>query len=84
MIRRKIYTPFLAIGLAVMMFVTACNTSWINTALADLPVIIQIATNIAAIVGTAQGQANEHASDGRNSGCRSYGEDGPSGYSGAG
>jgi len=58
MIRHKIYTPFLAIGLAVMMFVTACNTSWINTALADLPVIIQIATNIAAIVGTAQGQAN--------------------------
>jgi len=39
------------------MVVTACNTSWISTALADLPVLVQIAENIASIVATAQGQA---------------------------
>ncbi|MHB8484227.1 MAG: hypothetical protein ACYDCM_00650 [Candidatus Acidiferrales bacterium] len=55
--KRKIYTPFLAIALSVAMVVTACNTSWINTALADLPVLVQIAENIASIVAAAQGQA---------------------------
>lgn len=55
--KRKIYTPFLAIALSVAMIVTACNTSWISTALADLPVLVQIAENIAAIVAAAQGQA---------------------------
>ena len=55
--RRRIYTPFLAIALSVAMFTAACNTSWIQTALADLPVLVQIAENIAAIVGAAQWQA---------------------------
>lgn len=58
MIKRKIYTPFLAIALSVAMFTAACNTSWINTALNDLPILIQIAQNIANIVGTAQGNAS--------------------------
>lgn len=57
MIRRRIWTPFVAIALSVAMIVTACNTSWISTALADLPVLVQIAENIAAIVAAAQGQA---------------------------
>lgn len=57
MIRRGIWTPFGAIALSAAMVVTACNTSWISTALADLPVLVQIAENIAAIVGAAQGQA---------------------------
>lgn len=57
MIRRKIYTPFLAIALSVAMITTACNTTWISTALADLPVLVQIAENIASIVATAQGQS---------------------------
>lgn len=55
--KRKIYTPFLAIALSVAMVVTACKTSWISTALADLPVLVQIAENIAAIVAVAQGQS---------------------------
>ena len=55
--RRRIYTPFLAIALSVAMFTAACNTSWIQTALADLPVLVQIAENIASIVAAAQGQA---------------------------
>jgi len=57
MIRRRIWTPFVAIALSAAMVVTACNTSWISTALADLPVLVQIAENIAAIVAAAQGQA---------------------------
>jgi hypothetical protein len=56
MIRRRIWTPFAAIALSAAMVVTACNTSWISTALADLPVLVQIAENIAAIVAAAQGQ----------------------------
>ena len=59
--KRRIYTPFLAIALAVSITVASCNTSWIKTALADLPVLVQIAENIAAIVATAQGQANTQA-----------------------
>lgn len=55
--KRKIYTPFLAIALSVAMVATACNTSWMSTALADLPVLVQIAENIASIVAAAQGQA---------------------------
>lgn len=57
MIRRRIWTPFVAIALSAAMVVTACNTSWISTALADLPVLVQIAENIAAIVAAAQGQS---------------------------
>jgi len=57
MIQRRIWTPFVAIALSAAMVVTACNTSWISTALADLPVLVQIAENIAAIVAAAQGQA---------------------------
>jgi hypothetical protein len=57
MIRRRIWTPFAAIALSVALVVTACNTSWISTALADLPVLVQIAENIASIVAAAQGQA---------------------------
>ena len=57
MIRRKIWTPFMAIALSAATVVTACNTSWISTAVADLPVLVQIAENIAAIVAAAQGQS---------------------------
>ena len=57
MIRRRIWTPFVAIALSAAMVVTACNTSWISTALADLPVLVQIAENIAAIVAATQGQS---------------------------
>lgn len=57
MIRRRVWTPFVAVALSAAVVVTACNTSWISTALADLPVLVQIAENIAAIVTAAQGQA---------------------------
>ena len=57
MIRRRIWTPFVAIALSAAMVMTACNTYWISTALADLPVLVQIAENVAAILAAAQGQS---------------------------
>jgi len=41
--------------LAVSLTTMGCSTSWINTALQDLPVLVQIATSILQIVSAAQG-----------------------------
>ncbi len=41
--------------LSVALILAGCSVSWINTALADLPVITQVALNIAGIVAAAQG-----------------------------
>jgi len=46
----------LSITLAAALFVAGCSTSWIKIALADLPVITQVALNIASIVAAAQGK----------------------------
>lgn len=53
----------LSITLAAALFVAGCSTSWIKVALADLPVITQVALNIAGIVAAAQskGQAGTGA-----------------------
>jgi hypothetical protein len=42
--------------LSLALILAACSTSWISTALADLPVITQVALNIAGIVAAAQGK----------------------------
>lgn len=42
--------------LSLALIIAGCSTSWINTALADLPVITQVALNIASIVAAAQGK----------------------------
>jgi hypothetical protein len=44
--------PILALSLA---FMPACNPNWIGTALADLPVILQIIVQITTIVAAAKG-----------------------------
>lgn len=36
---------------------TGCDTSWINTAVADIPVIVQIADSLVAVAATASGNA---------------------------
>jgi hypothetical protein len=41
--------------LSVALILAGCSTSWISAALADLPVITQVALNIASIVSMAQG-----------------------------
>ncbi len=40
----------LACVLLLTMFATGCSAQWINTALADLPVLVQMALNIASLV----------------------------------
>ena len=49
----------LALVLAISIAATGCNAQWINIALQDLPVLTQMALNIAGLVGTFSGrQAN--------------------------
>lgn len=42
--------------LSLTLILAGCSASWINAALADLPVITQVALNIASIVAAAQGK----------------------------
>jgi hypothetical protein len=44
----------LAIVLSLSMLATGCSAQWISVALADLPVLTQMALNIAALVATLQ------------------------------
>src|SRR5579863_5440934 len=46
----------LAIALAISLAATGCSSQWISTALADLPVLLQMALNIATFAETAQGK----------------------------
>jgi hypothetical protein len=46
----------LAFILAFAMITTGCSASWISVAVADLPVLVQIATSILGIVAAAQGK----------------------------
>ena len=49
----------LALVLAISIAATGCSAQWINIALQDLPVLTQMALNIAGLVGTFSGrQAN--------------------------
>lgn len=49
---------FLCIALlsVVMLNTTACNPAWINIALNDLPILVQIALNIVGLKSAVQGQ----------------------------
>ena len=48
---------FLALVLAIAIAATGCSAQWINTALQDLPVLTQMALNIATLVSAlASGQ----------------------------
>jgi len=44
----------LAIVLSISLLATGCSAQWISVALADLPVLTQMALNIAALVATLQ------------------------------
>jgi hypothetical protein len=46
----------LAVVLCVAMAATGCTAQWISVALADLPVLAQMALNIATLVATMQGR----------------------------
>lgn len=44
----------LSVVLSISLIATGCSAQWINVALADLPVLTQMALNIAALVATLQ------------------------------
>lgn len=49
--KKKLLAVTLALGLTV-----GCTDAWVKTALNDLPVLVQMALNIATLVSTMQGQ----------------------------
>lgn len=51
----KLSKALIAITCSATLIVAGCSTSWISIALADLPVISQVAVDIAEIVAAAQG-----------------------------
>jgi hypothetical protein len=50
----SIMKAVLAVVLCISMAATGCSAQWISVALADLPVLTQMALNIAALVATLQ------------------------------
>ena len=44
----------LAVLLAISLLATGCTAQWISVALADLPVLLQMALNIGSLVTTLQ------------------------------
>jgi hypothetical protein len=54
--KTRIAKASLCTVLSLALILSGCSTSWISTALADLPVITQVALNIASIVAAAQGK----------------------------
>jgi hypothetical protein len=53
----------LAVLLAISMLATGCTAQWISIALADLPVLLQMALNIGSLVATLQSGQQLSASE---------------------
>jgi hypothetical protein len=53
----------LALALAISLFATACTDQWIKIALADLPVLTQMALNIGTLITTLQDGKQISAAD---------------------
>jgi hypothetical protein len=58
---RGMRSGILAIVLSVALVGSGCNTSWLNTAIADLPIVINILTSVLKIVAIAQGKGVDSA-----------------------
>jgi hypothetical protein len=58
---RGMRSGILAIVLSVSLVGSGCNTSWLNTAIADLPIVISILTSVLKIVAIAQGKGADSA-----------------------
>jgi hypothetical protein len=59
--KTRIARASLSLVISAALVLAGCSTSWIKTALADLPVITQVALNIASIVAAAQGKGQAGA-----------------------
>ena len=55
--------PFLALVLAIAIAATACNAGWMDVALQDLPVLTQMALNIATLVSSLSSGRQASAAD---------------------
>jgi hypothetical protein len=55
--------PVLAIVLSISLLATGCSAQWLSIALADLPVLIQMALNIGTIVATLESGKQISAAD---------------------
>lgn len=55
--------PFLALVLAITIVATACSAEWIDVALQDLPVLTQMALNIATLVSSLSSGRQASAAD---------------------
>jgi hypothetical protein len=53
---RRMGSGILAIVLSAALVGSGCNTNWINTAINDIPVVLQIVTSILSIVAIAEGR----------------------------
>jgi hypothetical protein len=53
----------LAVVLSISLFATGCSAQWISVALADLPVLTEMALNIATLVATLQSGKQLSAAD---------------------
>jgi hypothetical protein len=56
MLKHRTPKAILALALSAALFVNACSSTWIQIALRDLPVLVQIATSIAGIIAAAEGR----------------------------
>ena len=52
--RNSMSRILLAVVLSVSLIATGCSAQWVSVALADLPVLTQMALNLAALVATLQ------------------------------
>jgi hypothetical protein len=61
--RKSKLNVLLAIVLSVSLLATGCSAQWISVALADLPVLVQMALNIGTLVSTLQSGHQLSAAD---------------------
>lgn len=53
----KFKSVILIVALAVLMATSACSAQWVNVALADMPLLAQMALNIVTLSATMQGRS---------------------------
>jgi hypothetical protein len=53
---QKVSKGILAVVLSCCLVLVGCSTAWIQTAISDIPVIVQIITSILSLVSAAQGK----------------------------
>jgi hypothetical protein len=54
--KSKMKGVILIVALAVLMATSACSAQWVNVALADMPMLAQMALNIVSLSATMQGR----------------------------